>query len=208
MPLSLKEIPKQVVAVRNRLRYDPIGMPSSEGNQDDNTEDPSNLSALNLVTRDFPVGNGQGPEIDKMANAAPAPAAAPKFPALSKGMASIYDAPTYQSTGQLNLKPVYQAPAYMAPWTGNAPPLPVLNKSIFDLARGARNAVDTARLPSWMTQNRVMQGSAGAVAGGLLGLGAGHVDRFMGGPEDAPNHLGALGTIIGMLTGLVRRPTT
>lgn len=202
MPLSLKEIPARVTAVRNRLQYDSTGMPPSEGNQNDNTEDPSNVSMLNLVTSDYPVGNGQGPEIEKMSNTQP------KFPALSSGMAAIYDAPTYQSTGQLKLKAPYQTPAHMTPWAGNAPPLPLLNRSVFDLSRGLRNSIDTARLPPWLTKSRLLQGSAGSVAGGLLGMGAGHVDRFMGGAEDSPNHLGALGALIGAITGAVRKPTT
>lgn len=184
----------------SHLRYDKLdGVPESEGNPvtDPQTEDPSGLSRLSLVTKDFPIGNGFGPELTKHAT----------HPALSKPMASVYDQAAYQSTGRLVPKAPYRTPYYAPPWTGNAPVLPIVNRSVFDLGRALRRGIDKTSLPRWITGSRLSQAGVGALAGAGVGTGLSFLNSLQGAPADSPGSPGAVGAAIGALLGALRRPS-
>lgn len=197
--MDLHDIPRKVLLVQRQRQRDRIeGLPEQGVNPDSDPDvaDPSNMGKLNLVTRDFPIGNGSGPEIEKWAS----------MPPLSRAMASIYDSNIYQQTGRLQQLPAYQGP-YYAPWSGNAPTLPLINRSLFDIGRSLRGIVDNAKLPTWTTQNRTTQIGAGAAAGGALGSGFEHLQNMMGADPEQPRHYGILGALLGAAYGAIRKPS-
>lgn len=197
--MDLRDIPRQVMLMqrqRQRDRIEGAPPPGSNPETDPTTADPSGLGKLNLVTKDYPIGNGNGPEIEKWASA----------PSLSRAMASIYDNDTYQRTGRLLQKAPYRTPFY-APWTGNAPAIPLLNRSMFDIGRSLRGIVNNTGLPAWTTQNHLTQMGAGAAAGGVLGTGLEHLHNMAGADPESSRNYGLMGALLGAAFGAVRKPS-
>lgn len=193
---SLKTIPDQVVQMRRKLKFDDTQVPVSPGNQRDvNTDDPSNLGKLQLVTPHFPIGNGHGPQIEK------------KGAELSKGLAAVYDADKYRTSGSLVRKPLAGLPESMSSWQGNDPSFPFMPFSPFQTGRFVRSSLDKAQLPKWMTATQASQTGAGAVAGAGLGLGISGVQHLLA-PHTAvqPGSAAAIGGLIGSLLGFLRKP--
>jgi hypothetical protein len=158
--------------------------------------DPSQLSKLNLVTPDFPVGNGFGPEIELSKYAAE----------LSPGLSRIFDPEAYRTTGQLNRLPVQHHPA-LAPWMGRTPPIPLLSMSFYDLGKSLRNSFDHATLPTWISGSRPTAAVAGAMAGGGLGWLLGQAGNLLQPGSAEPGSLGALGAALGGTIGAYRKPS-
>lgn len=98
-----------------QLRYDDIGIANGY-NKDNDDNDPSNTSRLNLVTRDFPIGNGAGPPIEKRSDAAPRPP-------LTPGLAGVFDQDSWNTRGMLMRKTPANYPVGMQPYQGNSAPI-------------------------------------------------------------------------------------
>ncbi len=200
----IQDLPGKLKAFKPR-KPDDTGLPKRGVNIEDKGRDPSNLGKLQLVTPDYPVGNGHGPEVGfgKAANKA--------FPALSPGMASIYDNDAYQASGAITRKPIYYAPGgpdkqTMPPWTGRAPALPFVGTSAFNLARGMRQFADTAELPSWLKRTNFNTASAGGLVGGGLGAGSAALMNWLNPREyQDPARTAMLTAALGAILGAIRK---
>lgn len=192
----IQDIPKQI-AKRRRLSQDKIdGVHVEVNGPDADAADPSNLSKLNLVTSDYPVGNGQGPEIQGNKYAA-------ARPALSKSLASIYDENAWNSGGILRRK---QTPGVgvLQPWSG--PELNLFGVTPFGVGRALRNMATSASVPGWISQDPWLKTTYGAGLGGMAAAGLQGAYNFLN-PEDARSVSGpaGIGAALGALLGFGRR---
>lgn len=205
---------------RPQLRYDAIsGMPPRGHNQqrsDDN--DPSHMGQLQLIGRDYPSGNGAGPEIEKISRSAraypvgllklatgevPQVPQVPRKP-LTPGLSAVFDSDAWNTHGTLQQKQPYGLQTGAPLWQGMTPNLPFMSTSPWQLARNFRDGVQSAKIPDWIAHSDMLRTGAGAGLGGILGAGAGLVSRFLGVDTPPPSHLAMFGSALGGLLGNIR----
>jgi hypothetical protein len=171
---------------RSRLRYQRIdGMPPRGFNEPKEDEDPSGLSKLNLVGKDYYSGSGTGPEIEKVSAqiwGAPLVNLAVKLATrqpLPSGLAAVHDNATYMNTGKLVQTDPFRRPVGAPAWQSQTPDFPFLGTSLFQLARNLRNKLQTAQMPNILQQSAPLRGTVGALGGAAAAAGAGWLSNIL-----------------------------
>lgn len=174
---------------RAQLRYQRIdGMPPRGFNEPKVDEDPSGMSKLNLVGRDYYSGSGTGPEIEKISAqiwGAPLENLAIKFAQavvrqpLSSGLAAVLDNDKYMATGEQVQRDPFRRPTGAPEWQPQTPNFPFLGTSLWRLARNFRNKLQTAQMPSILAQSAPLRTTVGAAGGAAAAVGAGWLANLL-----------------------------
>lgn len=194
------KLPERVHTLQGKLRCDRIGgIPENAVNREiAGDEDPSNMGKLRVITPYYPVGNGTGPEIEKLAGQGP----------LSPGLQALYDPVAWQQSGTLERKPMLSTIPDMPAWSGRGAKVPLLNADIFNIGKGIRSAIQTAKLPDWLNSSAAWRTGAGATVGTALGAGAGWLHNALAPTEESQvsaDRTAAIGAMLGGILGYNRK---
>lgn len=203
----MSTVPIYPAQLRRKLLNGPRPERNTRGTNPANVaheEDPSRIATINLVTRDYPAGNGSGPPVE-FGKAAKD---------LNSGLARIYDQKAWQTSGSLVPKQREYPTRYgISPYFGNDPgPLPALGLPVpgafrgTDVGRQVRSVIDDKmKWPDILKKSPLGSAATGASLGAGLAGGASMLHGWLN-PDGATDNgmVGGLGALLGGLLGYNR----